>query len=178
MTRSFETALSVDIYNTFATALNSVSNTASTGLRVAGYTQAALVSMAQRVTAGNGGAKAMIVGTQRAWVNILPNDANYRYMLESEYVKLGYMRTAFGYDVLALPQVVDIKTPWGTVLDDNKIYVISPSSQKLVKLCLEGSTLSNTTQPFQNANLTQSTSIWKSWAAGIATNAVSGVITI
>lgn len=176
--RSLETAMTVDAYNAFATAMAALPNTATTGLRVAGYTQAALVSMLQRVTAWNGGAKALVVGTQLALVNVLPDDANYRYTLNDEYVKLGYIKTAFGYDVMALPQVVDISTPWGTVLADDRIWVVSPSSQKLLKLVLEGSTLSNTNQPYDHANLTQNTTLFKSWGVGVSTNAVAGTITL
>jgi hypothetical protein len=176
--RSIETQMTVDVYNTFNTAMAALPNTATTGLRVAGYSQSALVSMCQRVTAWNQGAKAIIMGTQLALVNVLPDDANYRYMLDSDYVKIGYVKTAFGYDVLALPQVADITTPWGTVINDSALWVVSPSSQKLVKLCLEGATQSNTTQPYQNANLTQSTSIWKSWGTAVATSATAGVITL
>jgi hypothetical protein len=153
-------------------------STATTGLQVSGYTQASLVRLCQQVTAWNGGAKAMVVGTQLALVNVLPDDANYRYMLDSDYVKIGYIKTAFGYDVMALPQVADMATPFGMVLSDSYIYIISPSSQKLVKLVLEGSTLSNTDQPFQNANLTQNATIWKSYGVGVATNAVAGIISI
>jgi hypothetical protein len=36
MVKSFEVALSIDVYNAFATTMAAVSNTASTGLRVAG----------------------------------------------------------------------------------------------------------------------------------------------
>lgn len=176
--RSMETAMTLDAYNTFAAAMDAVPNTATTGLRVAGYTQEALVSMAQRVSAWNGGAKAVIMGTQLALMNVLPDDANYRYMLQDEYVKLGYIKTAFGYDMMVLPQVVDISTPWGTVISNDRLWVVSPSSQKLLKLVLEGSTLSTADQPYANANLTQQATLWKSWGVGVATNAVAGVISL
>lgn len=176
--RSMETAMTLDAYTAFAAAMDALPNTATTGLRVAGYTQQALVSMLQRVTAWNGGAKALIVGTQLALVNVLPDDANYRYTLNDEYVKLGYIKTAFGYDVMALPQVVDIATPWGTAIANDRIWVISPSSQKLLKLVLEGNTISHTNQPYDHASLTQNTTLMKSWGVAVATNAVAGVITL
>lgn len=176
--RSLETAMTVDVYTTFNTAMTALDSTATTGLKVAGYTQASLTSLCQRVTAWNGGAKAIIVGTPLALVNVLPNDANYRYMLEDDYMKLGYVRTAFGYDVMAIPQQVDITTPWGTVLADDRLYVVSPASQKLLKLCIEGGTIANTTGTFEMANLTQSTTIWKSWKAAVATNSVAGLLTL
>jgi hypothetical protein len=176
--RSMETAMTLDAYNAFATAMANLSSTATTGLQISGYSQANLVRLCQQVTAWSGGAKAIIVGTQLGLVNVLPDDANYRYTLNDEYMTLGYVRTAFGYDVLALPQVVDIATPFGTALSNAYIWVLAPTSQKLIKLVLEGSTLSNTDSTFQNANLTQNSTLWKSWGVGVATNAVAGVITI
>jgi hypothetical protein len=176
--RSIETKMSYDVYDLFATTMAAVSQTTTTGLYVTGYTQAYLVRLCQQVTAWNQGAKAVVVGTQLALVNVLPDDANYRYTLNDEYMTLGYVRTAFGYDVMALPQVADISTPFGTKISNSYIWVLSPSSQKIVKLCLEGNTLSNTTGPFDRANLSQETTMWKSWGTGVATNAVGGVIAI
>lgn len=176
--RSIETQMSVDVYGAFATAMDALPTTSTTGLKVAGYTQSDLVSLCQRVTGWNGGAKAIVMGTQLALSQVLPDDVNYRYVLESDYVKVGYVKTAFGYDVMALPQVMDINTPWGTVLADNRLWIVSPSSQKLVKLCLEGSTLANMDGNYDKANLTQAATIWKSWGVGIATNSVAGVITL
>lgn len=176
--KSIETRMTLDCYDAFAATMAAVSNTATTGLRHAGYTQADLVSLAQRVTAWNGGSKAVIVGTQLALVNVLPEDANYRYTLNDEFVTLGYIRQAFGFDVICLPQVVDLTTPFGSAISDSYLWVLSPASQKILKLCLEGNTMSNTTAPFENANLTQNTTIWKSWGVGVATNVVAGVITL
>jgi hypothetical protein len=176
--RSLETAMTVDVYTVFATAMAALPTTTSYELRFAGYSQENLVKLAQRVTAYNGGAKAVILGTQAALQNVLPADANYRYTLESDYVKIGYIPTAFGYDIMALPQVAAWATPFSLALDDAKIYLVSPSSQKLVKLVLEGSTLSNTTGVYDNANLTQSTTLFKSWGSAIATNSAAGCITL
>jgi len=178
MIRSIETQITVDAYTAFNTAMEAVPSTATTGLQVAGYTQADLTSLCQRVSAWNGGQKAVILGTQLALVNILPNDANYRYDVQSDFVRIGYIRTAFGYDIMELPQVADRTTPWGTVLSDNNIYILSPGAQKIVKLVLEGATLSNTTGTFEQANLTQNATIWKSWGTGIATNASAGIVTL
>ena len=178
MARSFETALATDIYNTFATAMGNLSNAASTGLRVAGYTQAEFVRLSQTVSAWNGGAKAVAVGTQRALANILPSNANYRYDIESDYVKVGYLRNFQGTDIMVLPQVADYTTPFGLLLDDTKVWIVSPSSQKLVKVVLEGSVLSYTSDVYQNANLLQTSTMIKSWGSAIATNSVAAQITV
>lgn len=176
--KSLEVEMARDVYTTFNTAMAALDNAGDDLLRIAGYTQSNLISLGQKVTAWNGGQKAMVVGTQLALQNILPANANYRYTLESDYVKLGYIQNAFGFDVMVLPQVADYRTPFKTLLDDTKIYIVSPSSNKLVKLVLEGSTLANVDGTYANANLQQSATLWKSWASGVATNSVAAVITL
>lgn len=178
MTRSFETALALDVYNTFVTAMGAVDNTASTGLRVAGYTQTEFVRLSQTVAAWNNGAKPVAIGTQQALASILPANANYRYDFESEYVKVGYLRDFQGTSIMVLPQVADWQTPFGLKLANDKIWIVSPSSQKLVKVVLEGSVLSYTSDVYANANLIQTSTMIKSWGTGIATNAVAAQINL
>jgi hypothetical protein len=177
--RSIETEMTLDSYNAFNAAMTALPTTPSGGvLKVVGYTQDDAVSLAQRVTAFNQGQKAVFVGTQIALNKILPTGSAYRYMLDSEYVKIGYIRTAFGYDAICLPQVADWKTPFKAVLDDERIYVLSPSSQKIIKMCIEGSTLAITSDTYANANLTQTTTLKKMFGTAVATNAVAGLITL
>lgn len=178
MVRSFETALSYDVYSTFYTAMEAVDNTADTGLRVAGFSDDAFVRISQQVRAWNGGATAVAVGTQRALANILPDDANYRFDLNSEYVRLGYISNYKGTSVMVLPQVADWETPFGLKLSDSRIWFISPTADKLVKVVLEGSTLAHTDDVWANANLVQTSTMLKSWGTGIATSAVAGIITL
>lgn len=72
--RSMETELTYDAYSAFSAALDLVDATASTGLRVAGYSQAEFVRLSQTVRAWNGGATPIAIGTQAALANILPAD--------------------------------------------------------------------------------------------------------
>jgi hypothetical protein len=176
--RSIETQMTVDVYNAMATAMSNLPSTATTGLQIAGYSQAKLVRLSEQVTAWNQGAKAMLLGTAVGLLNVLPDDANYRYDLESKYVAIGHIPTISGIDIMRLPQVADIATPWGRVLSDTNLWVLSPSSQKIIKVVLEGNTLSNTTGVFENADLTQTTTLWKSYGVGVATNAIAGLITL
>lgn len=174
--RSMESQVTVDVYNVFATAMSAISNTASTGLRVAGYTQAEFVRLSQTVRSWNNGAKPLAIGTQAALANILPADANYRYDIDSEFVKMGYIRNFQQTDILMLPQVADWETPFANKLSDTKIWIVSPSVNKLVKLVLEGSTRAYQSDVYQNADLTQDATLQKSWGAAIATNAVGATI--
>ena len=176
--KSIETQMTVDVYNTMASTMAAIPATATTGLRVSGYTQATLVRLSEQVTAWNGGAKAMLLGTAVGLLNVLPNDANYRYDLESKYVSIGSIPTISGIDVMRLPQVADIYTPWGRALSDTVLWLVSPSANKIVKLVMQGNTLANTTATFEKADLRQTTTLWKSWGVGVATNSVAGQITL
>jgi hypothetical protein len=176
--RSFEVAFTYDVYGVFAAAMVALDNTATIGLRVAGYTQADFINLAQKVTAYNGGAQAVAIGTLQALSAVFPLDANYRYDLSSDYVKLGYIRNFAGVDLMVLPQVADWETPFQLKLSDATIWIVSPSSPKLIKAVLEGSVLSYTSDVYANANLVQTSTMSKSWAAGVATNAIGATITL
>jgi hypothetical protein len=177
--RSMETQVALDAYTAFHTAMVALPTTSgNANLRVSGYSQDDLVRLAQKVSAWNGGSKAVIVGTQRAMQSVLPDDANYRYDLSSEYVKLGYLKNFFGYDGIVLPQVADWTSNFGVSLNDSTLYIISPAGQKPVKLVLEGNTLSYTNGQFDMATLNQTTTFQKSWVAGIATNAIAATISL
>lgn len=174
--RSIETQMTYDCYDAFATAMGNIDNTASTGLRVAGYSQAEFVRLSQTVSAWNGGATPLAIGTQAALANILPADGNYRYDLESDYVKLGYIRNFQNTNIMVLPQLANYSTPFGLKLADNRVWIVTPSTNKIVKAVLEGSTLAYTDEPYANANLMQNANIQKNWAVGIATNSVGATI--
>jgi hypothetical protein len=175
--QSIETAMTVDAYTVFSTAMAALATTpASQSLKVAGYTQTALTQLAQRVSAYSGGAAPIVLGTKVGLLNVLPDDANYRYDLESPYVQLGYMRHAFGLDIFELPQVADWANPFGLVLSDSTLWIVAPGTDKIVKLCLEGATISNVSGTFDNATLYQNATIWKSWKAAVATSSVAATI--
>jgi hypothetical protein len=177
VTRSMETQLTIDVYNAFVVAMAALS-TGAAGLKVAGYTQTDFVTLAQKVTAWNGGIKPVVLGTQLALANILPHDANYRYEIDSDFVKLGYVRNFAGTDVVIIPQVADYATPFQTLISNSYLWFVSPGAQKLLKVVLEGNTLAYTTDVYANANLTQTSTMIKSWGVGVATNAVAGLLTI
>ena len=176
--RSIETQMTYDAYDAMAAGLNALSGNAAS-LKVASYSQDALVSLCQKVTAYNGGNKAVIVGTQLALSKVLPSDSNYRYMLDSQYVTLGHVTEFNGFDVMAIPQVADYSSAnYGLKLNDNILYVISPSADKLIKIAVEGETLAYVDEIDDNANLTQNSTINKRWQAGMITSAIAGQVTL
>lgn len=175
--KSMEVALTVDVYNAFHAAMIALPSTTTTGLYVSGYSQDSLTRLCEQVSAWNS-AEAAIVGTKRALSNVLPTDANYRYALTDNYMRVGYVETAFGYPLMGLPQVAKWQTPFDTLLSNDYLYILSPAGQKFVKVVLEGSTLSYTNGVFENANLMQNATFLKSWGVGIATSAVAGCIAL
>lgn len=177
MARSMESQVTVDAFNAFNTLAASLDNAGDDALRFAGYSQSVLTKLCTTVSAWNN-SRAVIVGTQAALNNILPADANYRFFLNDEYFRIGWVKEFMGYPTMVLPQVAAWKTPFTLALDDTKIYVMSPSVDKPIKLVMEGSTLSNTTGTFDASNLQQEATIYKSWTTGVATSSIMGVITL
>ena len=178
--QSFEVAFTYEVYDAMATAMAALSTSGTTQLKYAGYSDANFVGLAQKVSAWNGGAKAVAIGTQLAIAKIFPSvgASQFRYTVDDDYFKLGYVRNYQGVDIMVLPQVADYATPYSLKLKDDRVWFVSPSSQKIVKAVLEGSVQSNTNDTYGNANLTQNTTMTKSWGIGIATNAVAGELTV
>ena len=180
---SLEAQITKEVYIAFSTAMGQLPSSAVSGdLTATGWSADSAVAIAQRVEAFNGGATPVFLGTKLALSKILPAtgaaNSGYRYVIDSDYVKVGYLRNFYGYDAMEMRQVADWKSPYKTVLDDKKIYVISPSTQKPVKLCYEGSAITRTYDFNDNADLESTTTINKSYGIGIATNAIAGLITL
>lgn len=174
---SIETQMKYDIYDTFAATMNALPNTPGNGqLRISGFSQDTAIALAQKVQAWNGGAKPVFLGTKLALSKILPASTNTRIALGDEYVKVGYMRDFMGISTVELEQVADYTTEFAVKLDDEKIYVICPGTDKMVKVFVEGSTLSNVEGNYANANLQQTATLYKSYGVGAVSSAIAGII--
>ena len=174
---SIETNMKYDIYDAFATAMNNLPNTSGAGqLRISGFSQNTAIALAQKVQAWNGGAKPIFLGTKLALSQILPASTNTRILLGDEYVKIGYMRDFMGISTVELEQVADYTTEFAVKLADNRIYVICPGTDKMVKVFIEGSTLSNVEGSYASANLQQTATLYKSYGVGAISSALAGVI--
>jgi hypothetical protein len=173
---SIETEMTKDAYGAFRAGLTALTMPAN--LKVTGYNQLDLLQICERVTAYNGGAKAVIVGTASAISNILPNGADgWRINTDGNNMGIHLIKNFFDYDIMVLPQVAtgDFAT-FDMALNDNEIYVISPTSEKLVKGVIEGSDLTNSNDYYDNANLTSNATINKRWAFEFLSNAVAGCV--
>lgn len=175
---SIETQMRYDIYDAFATMMNNLPTSGSAALKISGFNQDSAIALAQKVSAWNGGKQAIFLGTKLALSKILPASTNSRILLGDEYVKVGYLRDFFGVSCIELEQVADYKTEFAVKLADDRIYVLCPGTDKLVKVLIEGSTLANTESNFANANLQQVATLYKSYGVGAFTSAIAGVIAL
>lgn len=91
-TLSMETCMLFEAYSNFTNAMNNLTG----NLKVVNYSEKGLIKLCETVTAYNQGRKAVILGTPSALKSVLPSNANYRYLLDSEYVKLGHLQTFNG----------------------------------------------------------------------------------
>lgn len=148
-------------------------------LKQTGYTQDGLLNLCNTISAYNQGNKAVIMGTNRALASVLPNGANgYRIVTPSDKMSIQLIDNFFGYDVLMLPQVAKGTSDFALTLNDKELYIISPSSDKIVKGCIEGTVISNSNDYYDNANLTSNYTMNKRWVFSAVTNSKMGLVTL
>ena len=170
---SIERSMLFDAYDAFTTSANALTG----NLQVANYSEKSLIKLCQTSTAYNQGRKAVILGTPVALKSVLPSNNNDRYLLDDEYVRLGHLQTFNGFDVIPMEQVADdTKGDYSLKLADDKIYVVSPASDKIVKIGVFGGTVSHTDGNYDNANKMIETTVEKAWNVATVTNSVAGVV--
>lgn len=158
-------------------AINDTYSALPTQFKEASFTQSTFVQLAQRVKAFNGGASVGVFGTQVALSNILPNDDYLKFGLGQEYNTTGYLGQFQNISLFEIPQKADwASATYDTKLDDTRLYVISSSQDKLVKVGIEGETLSFNDVVGANATLTQKQTMHKKYAVGLISNAFYGIV--
>lgn len=173
---SIEAEMLNEVYAAFESAVSAA--TVPSALKVTNFTEASAVQLAQRVEAYNH-APAVFMGTELALANILPSSSQYRYFLSDDLWKLGYVPQFRNHDVVPVKQIADYKSNnYGLKLADNKIYVLTPATDKIVKVAIAGGSLSHTEDGFFNANLAQVGTVTRAWGVDVITNSIAGVISL
>ena len=172
-------SIRTEMYTDALVALNAGLATIPTGaLNVAGaFDLKTLIKMCETVQYRNGGVRPVIAGSATALMNVIPDSTSgYRMNVDGEGDgRINLMKMVMGYDVLKLDNAV---TTDGTlILPDNKIYVISPSQDKLLKGVATVS-LSNQNEYYDNADLTSNYTTRQEWAFAYASSAYAGVYTV
>lgn len=172
---AFEEEMSLDIYN----AINDTYSTLGANFKEASFTQSGFVQLAERVSAANGGANSVVFGTKTALSYALPTNDNLKLGLGTEYSKVGYIRDFMGVDMMPLRQKVEWQTgDYDFKLDNTRMYFISTNVQKLVKVAIEGETMSFNDMASSTANLTETKTLQKRWSVALITNAKYGIMDV
>lgn len=172
---AIETDMLYTAYDAFTGAADSLTGV----LSVTNYSEASLIKLCERVRAYNGGAKPIVVGTPLALATILPANTNYRYSFDSEYVKVGYLQNFKGIDLIAIEQVADpynTSEEYALKFDDKKLYVISPATDKIVKMGIFGGVMAHQNDGMDNANTSVLHTISANYEAEVITNSICGVV--
>lgn len=172
---SIENEMALDILYALQNSYNSL----SANFKEASYTPTAFKTLATRVTAANGGAKAVAIGTELALQDILPTDQYLKMGLGETYNSVGYLPVFLNTPLIGLAQKIDwASEDYDFAVDDTQVYFISPSAGKLVQVAIEDEGLYIEDGAFDNANLTINATFHKSWAVALATGAKYAIMKV
>ena len=135
-----------------------------------------LVKMAENVQVYNAGVRPIIAGSATALMNVLPNSTlGYRGNYDANGGSIELIKNVYGYDVIKMDNAA--AQGGGLVLPDDKIFVVSPAQDKLVKGVVSNA-LTNSNQFYDNADLTSDYTTRKMWEFVYASAAKAGVYKI
>ena len=135
-----------------------------------------LVKMAETVQVYNAGVRPVIAGSATALMNVLPDSTlGYRGNYDANGGSIELIKNVYGYDVIKMNNAA--APGGGLVLPDNKIFVVSPAQDKLVKGVVSNA-LTNSNQFYDNADLTSDYTTRKMWEFVYASAAKAGVYTV
>ena len=170
---SIEAEISIDI----AYAMQESFDSRTANFKETGFTAASFKTLATRVSAANGGRKAVAVGTEIGLMNVLPTDDYLKLGLGESYNSVGYLPVFLNTPLIALSQKIDpASADYDFAISDKYIYFVSPGVQKLIQVVFEDEGLYIPDEVFSNGNLIQNASMHKGWVTGLVTNAHHGVM--
>lgn len=165
-------AEAVDALTTGLTAVTAGTDYTYTGA----FDMKKLLEMAQKVQVMNAGVRPVIAGTSIALMNVLPDStAGFRLNVDGAKGVIDVIKNVYGFDVLVMEQAVS--KDGGLVLPNDKLFVISPAQDKLVKGAVSNA-LTNSNQFYDNADLTQNFTYRKNYGFAYASAAKAGIYTI
>lgn len=119
-------------------------------------------TLAQRVSAANGGAAVYALGTSVALAKLVPSTVGLQYGLGVEITKNGFLDRYLGTNVIAIDQAIDPLTINSTaklMVPDDKIFLIAAGAYKPLKVVIEGNEISLTDIPEYTSDRTYTFSV-------------------
>lgn len=170
---SMEEQIADEIY----TAINDTYASLPAAFTAASFTQATFIPICQKVKAFNGGASVSVFGDQVALSSVLPSDNYLKYGLGQEYNKSGYLGNYQGVDLVELRPIANwTSSTYALKNDSTRLYIIPSSNDKLVKVCIEGSTITIADTTTANANLVQKQTLHKRYGVSLISSQKFGII--
>ena len=171
---AIEQAMYGDALNALMTGLN---NLPTGTYNISGaFDMKTLVKMAETVQVYNAGVRPIIAGSATALMNVLPDSTlGYRGNYDANGGSIELIKNVYGYDVIKMDNAA--AQGGGLVLPDNKIFVVSPAQDKLVKGVVSNA-LTNSNQFYDNADLTSDYTTRKMWEFVYASASKAGVYTV
>lgn len=159
---AIERDMTIDAIDTLTTGLSVGSNYPSQFIEQGAFNAQTAIKLGQRVQAYNYGAKPVIMGTAAALSKVLPDySAGFRMNVAGADGAVRIMKDFYGFNLYELTQIPSGKD-FGMLLDDNTLYFVSPSIDKLVKGVMTN-TLTNSNQFYDNADITQNFTLRRLW---------------
>ena len=171
---AIEQAMYGDALNALMTGLN---NLPTGTYNISGaFDMKTLVKMAETVQVYNAGVRPVIAGSATALMRVLPDSTlGYRGNYDANGGSIELIKNVYGYDVIKMNNAA--AQGGGLVLPDDKIFVVSPAQDKLVKAVVSNA-LTNSNQFYDNADLTSDYTIRKMWEFTYASASKAGVYTV
>ena len=171
---AIEQAMYSDALNALMTGLN---NLPTGTYNISGaFDMKTLVKMAETVQVYNAGVRPIIAGSATALMNVLPDSTlGYRGNYDANGGSIELIKNVYGYDVIKMNNAA--AQGGGLVLPDDKIFVVSPAQDKLVKGVVSNA-LTNSNQFYDNADLTSDYTTRKMWEFTYASASKAGVYTV
>ena len=171
---AIEQAMYGDALNALMTGLN---NLPTGTYNISGaFDMKTLVKMAETVQVYNAGVRPVIAGSATALMHVLPDSTlGYRGNYDANGGSIELIKNVYGYDVIKMNNAA--AQGGGLVLPDDKIFVVSPAQDKLVKGVVSNA-LTNSNQFYDNADLTSDYTTRKMWEFVYASAAKAGVYTV
>ena len=171
---AIEQAMYGDALNALMTGLN---NLPTGTYNISGaFDMKTLVKMAETVQVYNAGVRPVIAGSATALMHVLPDSTlGYRGNYDANGGSIELIKNVYGYDVIKMNNAA--AQGGGLVLPDDKIFVVSPAQDKLVKAVVSNA-LTNSNQFYDNADLTSDYTTRKMWEFTYASASKAGVYTV
>lgn len=174
---SIEREMTIDAVKALNEGLSTTNNYPTQFIETGAFSAQTAVELAQRVQAYNYGAKPVFMGTAAALMKVLPDySAGFRMDVAGADGSVKIMKDFYGYELIELTQIPSGNN-FGMLLDDNTLYVVSPSVDKIVKGVMSP-TLTNGNQFYDNADITQNFTMRRLWQFAFVSAGYAGKYTI